>query len=522
MKKQQLKKKSEEKLRRQEETRKQKKKQNELIVLYVIAGFLALVLLVTGIVFAVKYIKKAILDSGSSYRNTVLYETEHHEVNAAMLSYGFYDYLYGGILDMYGVDDPEGLKLIGNTEMGVSYYDALSKSVANNMMRDCCYAEAATKRGLSLDDTDNRYIENKLTAIENAASAIGAETEEYLFATYGRGVKLSDIRDALELEALAQKECDTVELSLTVSEEELNEYLSSSDALAYYRIDYYLIGIGVGEKEGDSKETVAEKQKAAYEKAVNLSKAGSLSEYLALARGYIREAYPDETDISIEEILEGGHYVGEAFNLTENSKQIDRWLYDLNRKEGDTVAFDGTINACALYVEKAPYSVDTPNDAYRLISLYEDNFASRSDAVELLNEIYEEYENGTHSEERFTELVTKYSQNCVLQARGGYTDDTSADTALNSQLAEWKTEAEKNGGLKIGDVKQLYTASGMFIAYYCGQGDTRSRVEAKEALLDMKYAEALKYSTYSAKYPVSVNEDADLTDHAPLYTEDDD
>ena len=100
---------------------KKEKHDATMAVLYILAGLLCTVLVVTGGVLGFRAIRKSYLDSGRKYRNTLVYQTDHFEVNMAMFSYRFYSDLYSGRLDALGLDRPlkkESSKIITNTPPG--------------------------------------------------------------------------------------------------------------------------------------------------------------------------------------------------------------------------------------------------------------------------------------------------------------------------------------------------------------------------------------------------------------------
>ena len=184
-----------------EEQRAQNKKQSIRILLSTLCIILCATLLISGGVFGGMAIYNAYLDSGKPYRSIVSYKTEHYQINNAMLSFYFYDYLYNGLLEKMGLEHPSELKgkyfTFTDQETGkeesVSYFNYYNELAAYDFQSDLLCAEAAADFGVSLDERDRSFIANRLKSIENSASTLGMKTSEYISATYGRGVKLSDI-----------------------------------------------------------------------------------------------------------------------------------------------------------------------------------------------------------------------------------------------------------------------------------------------------------------------------------------
>ena len=97
------------------------------------------------------------------------------------------------------------------------------------------------------------------------------DTEAYLSENYGRGVRLTDIEDLLEIEFLAEKERATVSLGLSATEEEINRRLENNGAGKYYRIDYYMVVIPYGIEDKDSEEEKEQKRLKVKEQAQALA-----------------------------------------------------------------------------------------------------------------------------------------------------------------------------------------------------------------------------------------------------------
>ena len=504
---------------------KKEKHDATMAVLYILSGLLCTVLVVTGGVLGFRAIRKSYLDSGRKYRNTLVYQTDHFEVNMAMFSYRFYSDLYSGRLDALGLDSPEELK-DQTFEEGEfkNYYEYAAWLSANSIRNDLSFAESAAVKGLSLSEAELGYIQARLDRLVKNAQARNMDTEVYLSENYGRGVRLTDIEDLLKIEFLAEKERTTVSMGLSATEEEINRRLENNGAGKYYRIDYYMVVIPYGIEDKDSEEKKEQKRLQVKEQAQALASCKDLDSYLALSEEIFRELYKDQDNVDeyVEYALKEAHFVGEKMDFEEiYENRIDRYLADLDLKAGDTTVVEDSKNATAIFVEKAPYSIDQKNDAYLVLDLYLEYFSADSEADRMLENILEEYESEP-TEEHFRELVRKYSQAEAEAAKDGYTDDTyisdadyeDAPKSFNGLLRT----AKENNAFK-NNVATLYGANGRYLVYALGEGQTLSYVEARQAVLEEKYSATV--TDYPSLYKVTPKEEQEICSPAPLYTAED-
>ena len=86
------------------------------------------------------------------------------------------------------------------------------------------YCEEANKRGVTLDEDDKKAIDDALHAIEDTAAAYGYNVNSYLELNYGKGIKLKDVRTALEISSLAAKVAEDIDAGLmnAITVDEIN------------------------------------------------------------------------------------------------------------------------------------------------------------------------------------------------------------------------------------------------------------------------------------------------------------
>lgn len=474
-----------------EEQRAQNKKQSIRILLSTLCIILCATLLISGGVFGGMAIYNAYLDSGKPYRNIVSYKTEHYQINNAMLSFYFYDYLYNGLLEKMGLEHPSELKgkyfTFTDQETGkeesVSYFNYYNELAAYDFQSDLLCAEAAADFGVSLDERDRSFIANRLKSIENSASTLGMKTSEYISATYGRGVKLSDIEKALEITTLAEKQYAVCYAGQTVTDAEIKSYLAEHE-LNYTKVDYYLHILTVTD------ESKREEVKALADKLMDCK---TDEEFLTELKEQLTDTYGDDKDFDVEKEVESTVMSEYVQPISESSTELDRFLYNPDAKQGDSFLSVGQKSYGVVRILKEQYSTDTPQDTLRIIRLDYNNFASKADALSAASALKKQL-NGK-SEEDFAKAARAESHDRVTALLDGLYVLTD-NTATVEQLSGAKLTDKK-----VGELIEFSNDNSIWIAYYCGKGITASEAYAENTLRSKKFTSMV--DDLADKYPMT-------------------
>lgn len=462
------------------------KAKNRKALWIALAAALALAIAVPGVIFGVKAIKNAYADSGAAYRNKIVFKTDHFSVNALMLSYCYYDYLYeNDVLSNLRINDAAELQTMHFDESEDTYARYYAELTASQMESALLSAENAAQKSVTLDEKDEAAVEAKLEKLRYDAELAGAKPETYLSEHYGRGLKLSDVRAVVEIRTLAEKNAALEYGGITVSEEKIREYIAQNDDLTYYRVDYDIFDFIVGNKETD--EENQKRHDECYAKAQILAQSASAEEFEELCREYLREEYADDEDFT-EADLEGmmNYCIVKGRKVERNeSVATEQWLFDFSRKAGDAIAVDGKKSLGALYMVKPAYSIDVPQKAVRFVRIAYDRYAKTSEALDAMRKVEALYNAGARDENAFAALAAEYSHDRLTAPGGGLEADTCSDSAFNRLIATWLETAEK------GDVKSFTGEDGLYLVYCCGEGKTRSVIDAENALKTEAYRQIL-------------------------------
>ncbi len=115
----------------------------------------------------------------------------------------------------------------------------MMKQTTSQVEEILVYCEEANARGIELDDTDIAEIDAELQMYKTYAQVYGYTTNSYIATIYGKGMKEKDIRNALELSALASKCSEEVgdEIKGLISDTDIDsEYAANTKD--YNLVDY--------------------------------------------------------------------------------------------------------------------------------------------------------------------------------------------------------------------------------------------------------------------------------------------
>lgn len=175
-------------------------------------------------------------------------KSEHFRVDANMMNYYFKTQYNSFVsenssyLSYYGLDTGKSLKeqyVNGSDEADGTWFDYMMEQTSAQVEEILVYCEEAYARDIELDDDDKAKIDEELEMYKTYASMYGYTTNLYISNMYGKGMKLSDVRNALELSTLASKCSEEIgeELEATIADTDIDaEY--SANKLDYDLVDY--------------------------------------------------------------------------------------------------------------------------------------------------------------------------------------------------------------------------------------------------------------------------------------------
>lgn len=435
--------------------------------------------------------------NGTLLRAKTAAETENFEVDGAMMTY-FYNVNYQSYysyLSYLGVDTSASLKtqecpyITGGTWF--DYFLSIAQANVNQVLALC---EAANDAGVELNDEDQAGVDETLAAISDTAASYGYSLDQYLSLSVGTGINSKDVRRCLELTALASKYSEQYVESLTYTEEQMETYYSENTA-DFDGVDYIVYTTESADfmskdTDGNPVGDTTEASVAAKEYADRLAAAESEDEFVSIIREYITDNEESE-DIDAEiEACYGRHVL--AATIADASD----WAFSANPGDTYVIGEEGATTFTVYYLTAASYRDETPTRNVRHILFSSDNYEDITTA----EAVYAELEAAGFSDEKFNELVLKYSADEGSVNNGGLYEGVARGETAN-EFNAWLFDENR----AVGDTGIVESTYGWHIMEYLGEGDNESwMVSAESALSEADYYAHIEEYSAGITYNESV------------------
>ncbi|MBE6638264.1 MAG: hypothetical protein E7616_02245 [Ruminococcaceae bacterium] len=426
--------------------------------------------LVMGILVAIN----AYRNSGKGIRNVTVLKSEHFTLTLPM-----YTYYYRSMGE--GAD-----------------YDLVAMALSEQM----ALYEAALADNNSLSQERKTVLEAQLQSIEEAAEEMEVSCDEYLAVTYGRGVKISDIRSLLTMTALADQKYEMIWESIAVSENEMADYCKENEeAFLYCDYLFYVFSVPLTK---DMNEDEQDQLIAQYEAYANrLAESKDVQTFLDMVVEYEEQFVKEEdenasfTENDIASIRKSVKYERMPYSeYTEGNaivKEINQWLYSTDRTVGDHMVNpytkpENNIATFGVYYMTRPLYTNTDlthtfYDIQLLFSKYTESAAESG--IKQAEALYKKNPNET----TLQELAKQYG--------GGLCRNVACTNALDDALYTWLKEERASG-----DVLVYKSSDGWHMACYKQAGIPECYAQAK-AILEKEAYDA-QMGTYRKAHAVTV------------------
>lgn len=325
--------------------------------------------------------------NGVIMRHRYPVRSENFKISANMMAYYYQTQLqnfessYESYMSYFSLDKSKSLKdqIYGDEAAGgyeasflgdfegtwFDYFMSLATKQAEQIL---IYCEEAKSRGITLDETDIAEIETTLATLTSTGAILNYSTDAYIAQIYGPGIKLQDIRDALELSLLAEK-CatdiqndlvDGITLADIITKYEadpkgfqLVDYTFYTISVKYTDIATEILGSGYSDSELSEKadEVLAEYSahiKAAKELSEKLKNAPNPEEFMKLVYPELADTYYDNQYATIK--VGADDIPEESVRAEIKTAMIESLLADFNAdKEETDTAYVKTDDKYTLY-----------------------------------------------------------------------------------------------------------------------------------------------------------------------------
>lgn len=397
-----------------------------------------------------------------------------YDYNYSMVSSNFINQYYTTYLYYFGIDLTGDLsnQMYSDTLTWKDYFDELT---VERIGQNKAMVKEAKEAGFAYD-TAEEYKEYQET-LKTAAEENGTSQKEYLRQVYGPYATESRIRPYVEeaMYLIAYND-QVLEDRFTPSQEEIQEYYDGNK-ISYDSIDYYMLSVDAQlptepTELADPAEESEEGGDAAGDGAEDTPYQPSEAEIAAAMETAKKEAEAAEGKLKVE-----GELNANAKRASVNYL-LQSWLYDEERKAGDTTVIEDSTNHRYYAVEFADRYLDHAYTAnLRLVTTTEDNGQA----------ILDEWKSGAATEESFGEICDKYKEPTVV-TEGGLLEGMTA-SSMPEVLSEWVfDEARKSGDTAvISREDNEYT----YVVYYVGPGEEEWVVSIRNLLLNQELQEYL-------------------------------
>lgn len=375
----------------------------------------------------------AVVNTGILLRSRNVAKTDNFSASGSVAAY----LIYSQAQEMAALYQQYGMNY-SVAQILDSSFDSMAENTMSQLRQMLILSEYAKKNNISLSDDDKEAIDSYIGSIAEAASSNLYSTGAYIKLMYGAGVNEKDIREALELNYLANAAYKALEkeFEAQVTEDAVKKYMDEH-VDQFYMVDYLSYTFTAELTAAGAEAT--EEEKAAYEAdktalkalAEKLAAAKTADEFKAAAADYIVNTVASET---FDEL-----YAKEA--LTEAPAE-------------DVLKAD-KANVLALVLKSL-----TSEDEVKFEKSADDAYNNA------LEEIFDEL--CTDAETAYTDLVSEGVYH--------YAPDTEEDKI--AEIDKWLfDETTKAGDTKVitseGDKKSTYTAYLMTETSHLDESETK-------------------------------------------------
>ncbi|MBQ4354375.1 MAG: peptidylprolyl isomerase [Clostridia bacterium] len=420
-------------------------------------------------------------DNGTLLRSKTAAESENFEVSGTMMAY-FYNSnysTYAQYLSMLGADTTKSLKAqtCPYVENGTwfDYFVAMTVDYVGELLAIC---EAANAAGLSTADVDQTEIDSTIEMLKAMAESYGYSLDQYLTVSIGTGMNEKDVRNCLELTALASLYSNQFMEGLSYTAEEKEAYYKEH-AADFDGVDYLVYKVSAfdymeKDVEGNPIGDTSGASASAKEAADKIAAAKSADDFKALVREHLAAIGNDEA--AIDAAVEACYHRHET---AASIAAVSEWAFSASAGDIHMTGVEGDTSFTVYYLLKPSYRDETANRNVRHILFSTDQYTDGTKAEEVLAE----WEAAGYSDEKFAELVAAYSADTGSLGTDGVYENVAQGQMTNTFNA-WLFDADR----KAGDRGIVESDYGWHIMEYMGQGEgTAWEVNAEGALSNADY-----------------------------------
>ncbi|MBP3378768.1 MAG: peptidylprolyl isomerase [Clostridia bacterium] len=432
--------------------------------------------------------------SGIILRNSTVAETDHWEVNGAMMAYMYSANVqsYSYYFSLLSVDTTVSLKdqlCPLASDVNGTWYDYLMDTTKSQAKELITFAEGAKANGMTLTAEEEASLDAAVANIEAEAATYGyPNVKTYLLAMTGNNIKVSDVRDCLELNLYANKYyTQIIDSTECTAEARESYYAENPDAFNFidiYKYDILSSDFEEYGEDGNLVYSVTEQSKMAKEHAEELAAITSTEEFystIKLEIAKVTEQRESETAEQYQERLDALHASArsEFTPVSGLSEAVAEWAK--TAKEGDTFVdgVEGATKYTVYMLVKPAYRNEKPARDVRHILFSNETYSDDAKAQEVLAEFVA----AGATEAEFERLAKEYSYDSSAED-GGLIENVT-EGQMVEEFENWLFDETR----KVGDYGMVETEYGWHLMFYPGEGDLTSWEVAANTAIKNKAAD---------------------------------
>ncbi len=409
-------------------------------------------------------------------RNTVMLETENYTVTGQMMAYYIYT-TYETYYQQYGTS----LNISADTPLkkqmfreDASWFDYFNAEAQVNMQQVLLFAEKAKEQGITLTEEEQKQLDESVALAD--------------ISTYQKafGMQAEDLKQALELTALASKMYQKAVEDMAISDQDVQKYFEENEK-RFKAIDYTLISIPYGKNGWYEKASGAKSAAELLQKATSVEMFESYVSQLLQTIG----ASADEAKNELEKgKVSGAYYTQKAFY---------DWAFAAGRKVGDIYVEDNGSAYDVYQLTALPVLPESDFRNVRHILLSEKTCETIDKAKDKAESLLAEWKSGDATAETFAALAKENTEDEGSKENGGLYENVSQGEMIE-QFDKWLFDDAR----KEGDAEIVKTDYGYHIMYYAGAGQEAWQVNAKSALINKNTSELC--AKYIETWPITAHQ----------------
>lgn len=374
---------------------------------------------------------------------------------------------YGSYLSYMGIDLTGDLsKQMYSADL--SFKDYFEEMAVENLTQNKALLAEAKAAGFTYDATAE--YEEYVTSLKEAVAETNLNESEFIKDNFGPYATLPRVKKFIleSLEATAYY--NTVVEAKTPSDEEARAYYEENKD-TYDSVDYRvtLVQAELPTEPTDLADPVEEKTAEGSAEASSDTASEAYEPSEAEIEFAMKNAKADADGVLKTIKTEGA--LQENQQKSDVSSKISDWLFDSERKAGDTTIIEDNTNYVyyVLAFEKR-YLDETPTVDVRAVLLNDVDGET----------VLEEWKSGAATEDSFAELADKYNKPELTAAEGGFYDALMTDS-IPSELADWLLDSSR----VYGDTTVIAPEGDecTYVLYYIGTDKPQWMMSAKSTML---------------------------------------